>query len=321
MEILKNIKAYKKIKKANNILLVAHDRPDGDALSSICAFIEFLESINKKYSAFCKDEPPYSFNFLPHLEKIKFDKQKLQFNNFDLIIALDCGNLSRTNLTQEIKNKESRQYIIEFDHHPKEDDYSDIEIRDPKAASTTEVLYSFFKTNQIKINKNIATAILTGILTDTGNLLYESTSDKTIKIASEMLLYGASFPHVLESTGRNKSLAAMKAWGEAMNNLKINEKYNFAYSVLSYKDLSKNNIAEEELEGIAGFLSNLYGVKGLVLLREEKNGLIKGSLRAMHPKIDISRLAVKLGGGGHKKASGFVIKGNLVKTKNSWKII
>jgi len=315
-----NIKAFQKVKEAKKIFIVTHDRPDGDALSSVCAFIELLTGLGKEFSAYCYDTPPRQFNFLPHLEKIKTDKNKLNFSEYDLIIVLDCGSLKRTRLIEEINNKKPNQFIIEFDHHPKTDNFADIEIRNPNISSTAEILYNFLKTNHIKINKNLAIGLLTGILTDTGNFLYPYTTDKTIKIASEMLLYGARFPLVLENTWRNKSLSAMKVWGLAINNLRINKKYNFAYSILTQRDLSQNGITDEELEGIAGFLSNLYGVRGLLLLREQEDGKIKGSFRAIHPQIDISRLAQIFGGGGHAKASAFMTEGKIEKTDKGWKV-
>lgn len=315
------IEIYNKIRKAQKILLVTHDRPDGDALSSVCALIELLTNLNKNFFAYCHDSPPHQFNFLPHVEKINSHKNELGFLKYDLIIALDCGSLSRTNLTKEIKNKNSNQFIIEFDHHPKVDDYADIEIRKPKSSSTAEILYDFLRANKIKINKNLAVCILTGIITDTGNFLYPSTSNKTVKIASEMLLYGARLPLILESAWRNIRLPAMKIWGQAINNLQINKKYNFAYSLLTRRELSQSEVTKEETEGIVEFLCNLYGVNGIMLLREEENGKIKGSLRTAHPKIDISKLAQVLGGGGHTKASAFVIEGHIKKTDKGWEII
>jgi len=312
---------FKKIKSANNVLLVTHDTPDGDALASVCLMIELLKSLNKPYLAYCLDLPPYQFNFLPNVEKITNDKSKFNFVDFDLIIILDCGGLNRTGLTDEINRRKENQFIIEFDHHPKINHYADLESRNPQAASTTEVLYYFLKANKIKVNKNIANCILTGILTDTANFLYPSTSKQTVKIASEMLTRGARMPQIMENTWRNKSLASMKIWGKAISRLQINPKYNFAFTVLTLKDVTSNGVAEEELEGIAGFISNLHNVKGILLLREQPNGMIKGSLRTSQPQIDISRLAQILGGGGHAKASGFKIKGRLKQINGGWRIV
>jgi phosphoesterase RecJ-like protein len=191
----------------------------------------------------------------------------------------------------------------------------------PEASSTAEVIYYFLESNKIRINKNIANCLLTGILTDTKNFLYPSTSDQTIKIASEMLLYGARFPVIVEGSFRNKSMAAMKLWGKALNNLRVNTKFNFAYSVLTYDDISNCPVADEELEGISGFLSNLHNVNALIFLREEKIGIIRGSLRTSKPDIDVSKLAQILGGGGHKKASGFVAYGHIEKINGGFQII
>ncbi len=312
--------AFDKIKSAKNILLVTHSRPDGDAVSSVCAMMLLLEEMDKKYMASCLHLAPEQLLFLPLAEKIQANLDSLDFSSYDLIIALDCGSLDRTNLTEQINNRTKNQFVIEFDHHPKVDDYSDLEIRIPSSSSTAEVLYDFFKINFIKINKKIANCILTGILTDTGNFLYPSTTDKTVNIASEMLLAGAKYPLIIEETWRNKSIGAMKLWGKAIGGLEINKKYNLAYTVLTKKDIEECECSDEEMEGISGFLSNLYGVNGLMLIREVEGGAIKGSLRTSHPDVDISKLAQRLGGGGHKKASGFFLSGKVNNVNGRWHI-
>ncbi len=312
---------FNKIKSAKNILLVTHDAPDGDALSSVCAMIELIEFLDKKYFAYCYDMPSYQFDFLPHIEKISNNKKQFNFDDFDLIIALDCGSLSRTKLTDEINNRKKNQFIIEFDHHPKLDDYANLELKDPQAAATTEILYHFLKANKIKINKNIADCILTGILTDTANFLYPSTSQQTVEIASEMLAKGANLPQIMENIRRNKSLASMKIWGKAMSRLQINQKYNFAFTVLTLNEITSSGVTEGELEGIAGFISNLHDVKGTLILREQTDNIVKGSLRTSHPQINVASLAEKLGGGGHAKASGFKIQGQLERTGDGWRVI
>ncbi len=313
--------AYKKIMEAKNILLITHERPDGDALASVCTLIDLLEKFNKKYTAFCQDNPTSNYSWLPFIDKLETKHSVVEnLTNYDLIIILDCGNKKRTGLAKEINLKTPNQFIIEFDHHLKVDDYADLEIRFPEAAATTEVLYYFFKINNLKITKNIANCILAGILTDTANFLYQSTSDKTTEIASEMLSYGANFTKIVEKTWRNKDLSSMKLFGTALNNLIINKKYNLAFSILSLSEIKKYENNEDVFDGIANFLGNLHGVKGIMLLREEAGGKIKGSLRSSHPEADMSKLAVLLGGGGHMKSAGFCIEGKLKKEGNKWKI-
>lgn len=312
--------AYSLIKKAQNVLVVTHYHPDGDALSSICVMMEFLTLQNKKYMAFCHDAPPLQYNFLPQVGKIVSDRVKLKLEEYDLLITLDCGDLGRTKLEADVNSRQHQMKIVEIDHHPRVFEYSDVEIRNSAASSTVEVLYEFFVCNQVKINKTMASCILTGILTDTGNLLYQSTSDETVKIASKMMSLGARYPIILENTFRNKSISAMKIWGLAMSGLTINKKYNFALTVLTKKDIDESGANEEELEGVSGFLSSMEGVKGLLLLRESENGLIRGSLRTADSSIDVSKIARILGGGGHSKASGFVFRGEILREGERWAV-
>ncbi len=316
----RNKKAYEQIKNAKKILLTTHGKPDGDAVSSVCTMMLLLTDLNKYFVTYCSDPAPEPLHFLPFTEKIETDINKVDFASFDLIVPVDCGSLSRTNLSVQIKNRNTNQYVVEFDHHPKVDDYADLEIRDPLAASSTEVLYGFFRDNDLKINKQVANCILTGILTDTGNFLYPSTTDKTINIASEMLLCGAKYPLITEETWRNKSIGAMKLWGKAIGALEINKKYNLAFTVIKYKDILESACNNAEMEGISGFLSNLYGINGLLLIRETADGTLKGSLRTTHPDIDISKLANRLGGGGHKKASGFVLHLGIAHGESGWRV-
>jgi phosphoesterase RecJ-like protein len=314
----KHKKAYKQIRDAKSILLLTHHKPDGDALSSTCGMIEILLSMNKDFYVYCHDLPPSQFDFLPNIDLIKKDLNLVDIAKRDLIIVMDCGQLSRTKLEGLLGNIGQEQKIVEFDHHPKIENITSIELRFPELSSTAEVLYNFCKSNHINIRKNLANCILTGILTDTGNLLYANTTDTAVKIASKMLTYGARFPLVLEGTWRNKSLNGMRLWGAAMSNLFINKKYNLAVSILTRQEIEGCVATDEEFEGIAGYLSAIHGVKGLLFLREEADGLLKGSLRGMQHSLDISRLARVLGGGGHAKSSGFRLSGHIKKVNNRW---
>lgn len=325
MEIMllkeKFLAAYEKILAAKNILLVTHEHPDGDGLSSLCALAVFLDSLGKTQTLFCADQPQDFFSFLPQINKLT-TQRNFDFSNFDLIIVLDCGCLARTKLTEEITGRNKNQFVIEIDHHPKIDDYADLEIRALKS-STAELLYHFFSNNNLEISKDIANCLLTGILTDTGNLLFGAVTEETIKISSAMLLHGATFPKITRHTLQNKSLAAMKAWGKILNNLKLNKKYNLAFSVLTYEDIQdlRKEFGNENLfDAATDILNNVDGVKAVIFLREEEKGKIRGSLRTKEAKVDVSRLASFLGGGGHPKASAFRLEGNIIKTKTGWKI-
>jgi phosphoesterase RecJ-like protein len=316
-------RAYQEILAAHNVLIVSHLHPDVDALSSIGIMIELIEGLGKNYLAYAQEKDEFIFDFLPQAERIHAKLPLgFSFNDYDLVIVLDCGAVSRTGLAEALVNRHKKKIkVIEFDHHPPVDHFADIEIRLPNLSSTTEVLYHFLKINNIVINKNISNLLLSGILTDTGNFLYPSTSEQTVNIAAEMLEQGAQLPKIFQHTIQNKNLASMKLWGLALKNLRINPQYNLAISVITKEEISEIGLdeANNDIFGdIVAFLSNLGGVKGVILFREESTGRIKANLRTADPEIDISRLAAIFGGGGHPKASGFLVSGKIIKKDNSW---
>jgi len=316
---------YNKIKEADNILLTTHERPDGDAYASVCAMIEIIEALGKNATAYIKDGLGTEFEFLPHIEKIIVSKAELSLEDYDLVVILDSGSLARTNLEAEIKSLKKNIFIIDIDHHPYVDIKSQIEIRNTEAVSTTEIIYDFIKANKIKITKNIANCILTGLLHDTDNFFHQTVTEKPINIASEMLIFGAQFPKITTLKWRNKSLDSMRLWGMALTNLRINKKYNIAYSFLTLDDVAEFDINDDIFNSITNYISNLEGVNVIMFLREEIDKAtgqikIKGSLRSTNPQIDVSELAQKLGGGGHPMASGFSLEGKLEKNESGWTV-
>jgi phosphoesterase RecJ-like protein len=335
----KLIQAYEMMAAASSILIIAHLRPDGDALSSVAALRLIANDLGKKTVCYCKHKNPQLFDYLSGFQEIESDWNSIQtkyefkdkiIDKFDLVIIADCGSLARTTLTQEIKNyKQAGGKIIEFDHHPRVDEYADLEIRYPDLSSTAELIYRFIVTNKIFFSRELADCVLTGILMDTGNFLYPSASDETLKAAAATLEAGAHYSKIVSYTLQNKDMAVFKMWGLALERLKINPRYQMAIAVITRTDV-KGIIGQEGLDmaaesdlfsGLSGFLSNLAGAKAILLLYEEENGCIKGSLRSTPNGFMVDKLARALGGGGHKRASGFSVSGHLEKIANNWKIV
>lgn len=334
--------AFNKIKTAKHILVIGHINPDGDAISSVNIMVLIAQSLNIAVDAFCIDKKEGPFNFLASTNKISSSFSG-QLSNYDVVVVVDCGALGRTGIKEQIeeelkKSSEARPFFIEFDHHPQVYAWADLEIRQPEASAACEVLYHFCQNQKIEFTRDLADNILTGILTDTGNFLYPSTSSETINIASKMLTYGARFTKISAVLKNNQDLLTIKLWGLALENLRFNPKYSFAFSVLSQDDLKSAMLAagyQDFLSGddlshtlhsdlfgeIAGFISNISGAKAIMLLRQDAPGKLKGSLRTANSEVNVSVLAQKLGGGGHAKASGFELDGDLEKTEDGWRVV
>jgi phosphoesterase RecJ-like protein len=319
-----NKKIISLIKDSSFPLLICHANPDGDALGSICAFINYFEKIGKKYQAFCFGKISSTFKFLTGIEKICQDQKYLNFKNHDLIIVLDCGDLKQTGVEEQFKNfLKQREFetfnptIINIDHHVTNEYFGDINLVAKKASSTSEIIFVYFK-DFFDIDVNIATSLFLGIFTDTSNFSNPATTTVSFQTAASLLAQGAKVQVIKENILKNKTLNHLKAWGKAMENLIENKKFGIAVTLVSSNDFD-NYLNEELLEGFTNFLNNLSGVKAVLVLRE-KEGEIKGSLRTTCDSIDVSRLARLFGGGGHQRAAGFTIRGKLVKVKDGWKV-
>ena len=326
--------AYQKIKEAKNILLIGHTAPDADALSSLGIMIEFCKTTAINFFAYTEKKPYDAYTYIPNENEISGVSPD-DLKNYEVIITLDCGAIKRTGLEDRlrrlIKARESgalliNPYIIEFDHHNQAENYADLEIRYPDCASTTELLYYFFKVNNLEINKNIANCILIGLLADTGHFLHTNSSSEAMLVASQMLLRGASLPKITAYTTQNKSIVTLKVWGRVLENLKFNFETGLASSALTAEEINLLLTPEEKeknadlFSDIVSFLSSLSGVSVALLLREEE-GRVKGSLRSNLDNVDVSLIAQKWGGGGHKKAAGFTVEGRIAPSENGWKII
>jgi phosphoesterase RecJ-like protein len=305
---------------AKNILLITHISPDGDALGSLGFMSEWLSVLHKNYTSYTAGPLPSTLSFLPNYHEFITDKEKIKVEEYDVIISLDCGSVARTNIATEIKNRRPDQFFIEIDHHPAIEKASDLEIREPTAAATAEILYKISQTAHLPLTPRMSHCLLTGILTDTGNFSFSVTSEHTIAAAAQMLLQGASLPKIIDRTWRTKKLPDLKLWGLALSRLKLLPRYGVTYTHISSTDLKETQSDHEALEGLPEFISALPDTQAIMVLFDDEKGMIHGNLRTTQNNIDVGALARRLGGGGHRKAAGFSLTGKLIKSNNGWRV-
>jgi len=301
-------------------LIVSHEKPDGDTLGAGLAMSQFLTRSGKKYKYFCPEEPADYFSYLPNIEKIINNPQELDWANHDLIIVIDCASLLRTGLADNLLKIKGKIPLINIDHHQSNDYYAQHNLVMPKASSTSEIIYKIFELNNIEIDKYMATALLTGILTDTMNFTNAITTKESLEIASKLLNFGARLNQIVSNLNQNKNLSILKLWGKVFSQLEFNEQHNFVYTIISEEDLIAHQMsADEARDGLANFLSFLQNINFILVLTEQADKTIKGSLRTMANDIDVSRIAGIFGGGGHKKAAGFKISQLPTGIDQDWK--
>lgn len=312
------------ISGAQNILLTTHEQPDGDALGAMVALAYYLEDLGKKYLCFCQERVIDTYFFLPGIEKVSQKLEEIGF--FDLIIFLDAGDVKRTGLKDflaQIDKKKTK--VVNIDHHLtaslNHDHFIDLNIVSLEVSSTAEIIYNFFDFLKIPLNKEKATNLLTGLLTDTGCFSNLGTTVSSFSVAARLLNKGANIKKICDHTLKNKNVVSLKLWGRVLTRLERNKKTGVVTSVIKQKDLAECGAEEDSTEGISNFLNFLSDAKYTLLFKEEKNGRVKGSLRTTREDVDVAKIAAEYGGGGHKKAAGFSVAGQLAKTEEGWQIV
>lgn len=323
-ELFQNFNKLKRlIAEAGRILLSSHQKPDGDAIGSMLALAYYFEDIKKEYLCFAPEKLIDRYYFLPGVEKISNHLDNPA--EYDLIILVDAGDIKRTSIfpyLQKINKKEIK--IVNLDHHltclNNWQEKVALNIINLDVSSVSEIIHQFFDYLKIKINKEKATNLLTGILTDTSCFSNLGTTISSFSAAAELLNKGANLKKICDNTLKNNNVISLRLWGRALARLEKNEKTGVVTSIITRKDIEECEAEEESTEGISNFLNFLSEAKFTLLFKEEKDGIIKGSLRTTRDDVDVSKIAAFFGGGGHKKAAGFSVKGKLVKTPAGWKI-
>jgi len=313
-------KFKKVLEEKGSFLLICHIDPDGDAIGSMMALKDYLKRAGKKTYMLSKDSIPEVFSFLDSGEEIRNDWPQ----KFEAIILLDNGDFKRTGFTEEIlRQKKNGIPVINIDHHPKNDIWkiASVNLSNPEASSTCEILAGIFLSENMMITPSVATSLLAGIFYDTGGFQHQNTSKIVLDLTSELLKRGARLKRISEKLSGSRPISLFKLWGIALKRLAISNRYKLAVSFLKRDDLLATGASEEEISGLVNLLNSIPEAQAALLIYESADGKIKGSLRTEKDDLDLSKLAIHLGGGGHKKAAGFSITGQIEKDKHSWHII
>ena len=313
--------AYKQvveqIESHNNILIVGHNNPDPDAIGAAGALLFFIETYFPEKTALIANVDPFPNNlYFLGIEKYSSALANIDLKNFDLIIMVDCGEISRTGIAEKLNDIKGKITTINIDHHERNIGFANINIVE-QISSTCEIIYKILKHNNYALNKQISTCLLTGITYDTAYFMNSATSKEAMAASSELMKTAADIRSIIRHTWKNKSADTLKLWGKVLEQLHFNKKYQVAVAVIP----KEANIDPEIFNDLKNhYLQYLNEVKFIILIRESNDGLISCSLRTNRDNINVAKLAEKFGGGGHVKSAGFSIKGSLEKTETGWRI-
>lgn len=297
--------------QANNVLIIFHESPDGDALASSLALSRALNAKGIKNDIACKDQIPEVFCFLPGIEDVKKD---FILGDYDVVCTVDCGDVRRTGYPERLKEfAQKKKRLINIDHHPRNDLHkiANINFTNDRTAASAELVYLILDYMEVNIDKYISTLLLTGLYTDTGGFQHSNTSPKVYGLASRLLAHGANLGKISKNILLSRKLATLRLWGLAMARIK-QSKWGITTSYIRQDDIVKLGAVSDDVSGIVNLINSIPDAEIAILFTELPDGQIRASVRTENNNVDVSALARYFGGGGHKKAAGFTISGKMV---------
>jgi len=303
-------KAMDVLKIYSNFLITAHVNPEGDSLGSQLALAQLLEAMGKKAIMLNDHKVPYVYDFMPKSDKIRtrIDKNV----DYDIAVVIDCPILERIGRVNEVL-KEGKM-ILNIDHHASNAKFGKVNWINEKASSCGEMVYTLFKELGCNIDKDIALNLYTAILTDTGSFKYSNTTSQTHRIAGELIDYGLDVYAIQKSIYERRTLNELKLLGLALSDIQTEEEGKIAYFAVTRKMARDAGIELKGTEEFVSFPRSLDNAEVALFFREEKESSVHVSFRSKSD-LDVNKIATSLGGGGHAKAAGCLIKGTMEEAK------
>jgi phosphoesterase RecJ-like protein len=288
-----------------SVAITTHVNPDGDAIGSELALLHSLNLLNKKVTILNHNITPDNYLWMDTENRIlQFDPEKHSkyFLEADGICIVDTNQPERLRSVEPFVLK-SKAIKIVIDHHLDPHPFGDYYLIDDDATSTGEIIYKFVRQSEdITLTKDIASALYTAIMTDTGSFRYPRTDPETHKIAAELIEAGANPTEIFSNVYEDWTPGRMRLLGEALDSIKISANGKVAYMVCTQKMFKDTRTTEVETDNFTIYPMSIRGVTIGILFNELKNG-IKISFRSKGA-IPINQLAKEFGGNGHLNAAG-----------------
>lgn len=307
-ETIGAIKAF--IADAKRILVITHISPDGDAIGSLTAVGLGLRQLGKEATLVCDDGSPSRFDYLPLVDEIQ---KHLDANtDYDLVIALDCGDMSR--MGQAYADlPDPPPPLINIDHHVTNTRFGEANLVDGDCVSTTEILYDLLPELGITITTPLATSLLTGIVTDTLGFRTVGVAASTFRTAGSLMEAGANLTEITTQALLLKPLSTLRLWQIGLDNMKM-EAEGVLWCSISDEERHQLGYRGTSSGGLVNMMANVDEATMSAVLIEE-NGKVYVGFRC-RPPYNVAELAVNLGGGGHPLAAGCTLEGPLARAES-----
>ena len=294
-----------KLLSGKKVVIYPHSGVDGDALGSCTALCLALRNRGIESIVLTDEDMPNNLRFL---DRGCCSSYMDDGNGADISVCVDSGEIQRIGDRGEVFNK--APFSICIDHHVTGKYFCDLNYIDSNAGATGEIMFSLFKECNIEITKEIAESLYTAIITDTGNFMYQNTRPITHEIAAELLEKGVRPDDVALQLYESNRMERLKIEGEAMRTLQLFSDGKIASVYVSQAMLELTGAKMDETDGIAPKVRSIKGVDVAIFFKEKAKDEIKVSMRSKK-LLDVSKVSMAFGGGGHARAAGCTIRSDL----------
>ena len=297
---------------AGRIALLAHEHPDGDALGSALGLAHVLRGLGKNCVVACADPAPALYAFLPGVTEVQTD---LGDEAFDLVVALDAGELSRYGALYERHRAFLDQaQVVNIDHHVTSEGCGQVNIIDVASAATAEIITLMLMQPGVALSRDAAVCLLTGIITDTRAFEFSATTPRTLEAAAHLMRAGAVPAEIVKPVYRINPLPKVRLWGQVLSAVESALDGRLVWAFLTVEMLQKSGATADLDDGLPSYLIDIQGAQIAALFKEHVDGFPRVSLRTVHP-YDAAAMAAHFGGGGHVRAAGFTFQGTLAEAR------
>src|SRR5579862_3348260 len=293
------------LRRSDRFLVAGHENPDGDALGSILAASLALREIGKDAAMYLPGEAPlpgeYRFLELGDLRRAVPSDMESR-----VLLALDCANEDRLGSDQSVR--ERARLVLDVDHHHDNTRFGDVNLVVPNASSTAEIVRDVLGELGVPLTPEIAEALYVALVTDTGRFQYTNTTPKALRLAAELVEAGADVHGIFRQVYETVQFAKLKLLARALDRAQLFEGGRLVVSYLLRGDFDEVGAEEPYSEGIIDYLRQVEGAEMVALIREpprDDGPAHRVSLRSSRDEVDVSAIARKAGGGGHRQAAGF----------------
>lgn len=307
-----------KLKKSKQAFIASHTNPDGDAIGSLVAMGLSLAALGKDIVLFNESPIPAVYRFLSGVDRVV--NRVREGCAFDTAVILDCGDLHRVG--EAVPIVEKIPVVINIDHHVTNTRFGNLHLIDPDACATAEILYRLLLGLGVPVSLDIANAIYTGILTDTGSFRFSNTNRSAFEICEKMVARGVDPYRIAQQVYGTYSLGRIKLLNLALDSIEVSQNGKLSMMAVTQQMMQDTGARSEDTDGLINYAKGIKDIKVAVLIEELNHGTAQTAGRLPYHvslrsdgSVDVAAIAAAFGGGGHSSAAGFSIESTLPEIK------